>query len=482
MPDKPGRDKPGPEKPGPETTAGYTDARIAVWRIFGTIDFFGTAGAPMPAAHDSLARAVAEGAPRLPSFYAAPFVTPLQARLTDLVGLAARGEIHPGSLEMLAGAIYQHGDEAPLASELRRFTAVVSDLFRSFLEAEARSGIGLPLTERLPPLAMFSHDGSTGPTTIAVDLVARFVGGAVAVVSLPATFAAHPILWAALAHETGGHDVIHADPGLLDELAACLPAALAGVPPAGTLTTDDSVALWRYWIDEAAADVYGLLNVGPGFAENLGLFLAAMNGGEHPFLRMENLADPDDPALMLDPHPPDILRLHLAIGVIESLDGLAAASRAAYAARIASMAQTFGNGAVVSLSGNIPGPDGVLRMLQAEAPLAPMQDAARAVGRYIATTRLASLGGHGIQDIESWDDADEAVVQRIRADFAAGRSVDHMGDDAQLLAAATLAVIDDPASYDRVTILLNAALDASFAADPLWSPCVISPAVAPATG
>ena len=445
------------------------DGHIAVWRILGAIDFFGTAGAAMPAEHEPLARAVAAGAAVLPSHYAEPFIAPLQARLAELVGQVARGELRPGSLEMLAGAIYQHGAEAPLARELRRFTAVVSDLFRSFLEAEARAGIGLALTERLPPLAVFSHDGGDGPTTIAVDLVARVLGGAVGVVSLPATLAAHPILWAALAHETGGHDVIHADPGLLDELAAGLPAALADTAPAGSLSRADLVALWTYWIDEAAADVYGLLNVGPGFAENLGLFLAAMNGGEQPFLRMENLADPDDPALLLDPHPPDILRLDVALGVVETLARLAPASRAAHAARIAGMAAASGNGAVITLSGKRPGPDGQARRIEAAAPLAPMQQAARAVGRHIATARLAALGGHGIQDIESWDDADEAAVEAIRAALAAGRAVAHMGDDAQLLAAATLAVIDDPPAYGRITDLLNDALDASFSTDPLWS-------------
>jgi len=43
-----------------------------------------------------------------------------------------------------------------------------------------------------------------------------------------------------------------------------------------------------------------------------------------------------------------------------------------------------------------------------------------------------------------------------------------MGDDAQLLAGATLALVENPARYGKVTAALNDALDNSFALDPIW--------------
>jgi len=320
----------------------------------------------------------------------------------------------------------------------------------------------------LPPLAAFAHDGSDGPITIAVDLIARVLGGQVGVVSLPATMAEHPILWAALAHETGGHDVTHADPGLLDELSAGLPAVLAGLEGNVGLPAGQLALLWSYWMDEASADVYGLLNVGPAFALNLVVMLAAMGGGPVPQLRVEARCAPGDPSRALDPHPADALRTHLALGVIEVLGGLRPAVRAAYAAQIAAIAAAFTPGAVLVLDGTIQDTQGNALALQASVPLAAMQQAAHAVGRYVASASFTALGNGSIQQIETWDDTDEAIVTSIRAALAKQQPIIGLGDDAQLLAGATLAVFDAPGAYDAITTALNAALDHSFATDPLW--------------
>jgi hypothetical protein len=42
------------------------------------------------------------------------------------------------------------------------------------------------------------------------------------------------------------------------------------------------------------------------------------------------------------------------------------------------------------------------------------------------------------------------------------------GDDAQLLAGVTLALLQDPALYDDAQSLLNDALDDSYRTDPIW--------------
>jgi hypothetical protein len=100
--------------------------------------------------------------------------------------------------------------------------------------------------------------------------------------------------------------------------------------------------------------------------------------------------------------------------------------------------------------------------------MADAAQAARRVGRLIATKTFESLNNHSIQDIETWDDADEQTAAAIAANVAAGKSIVEAGDDAQLLAGATMALIDDPTKYDSATTLLNAALDESFNNDPIW--------------
>ncbi len=438
----------------------------ALWTVLRQVDFFGTFGPPIANDAATLTAAMGRGAPMLPRAYTDAYVTPVQAGLPRLLGLLQAGQIHAASVELVTGAVAQHEAGGAMGAPLRRFTAVISNLYRSFMDAAKRQQAAMPLRGVLPPLAAFQHDGSNGPITIAIDLIDQVLGGQAGVVGLPASFADHPLLWAALAHETGGHDVTHADPGLLDQLGAGLGSCFTAIP--GDQSPAQMTQLWSYWMDEAAADVYGLLNIGPSFADNLAVFLAAMNGGDAPSLRMQSLNDPGDRLTMLDPHPTDILRLHLLLGAMDSLAGLAAGVRADAVARVEALAARLGSGGTIALSGRISDARGKLSMLKLEAPRAPMQQAARAVGAYIATTRLQALDGKSIQDIETWDDTDEAVVQAIRAALREGTPIVALGDDAQLLAGANLAAFDDPARYAEITAALNDALDHSFSTDPLW--------------
>src|SRR5262249_12023821 len=118
--------------------------------------------------------------------------------------------------------------------------------------------VSLPLIETVPPLVTYAPTANQGPFTLPADSVQDMIGVPIGVVSLPGGYRLHPLLLPALAHECGGHDVLHADPGLLRELAAGavkLPHLPKGVG-----------RLWAGWMDEAASDVYGLLNIGPSFA------------------------------------------------------------------------------------------------------------------------------------------------------------------------------------------------------------------------
>ncbi len=429
----------------------------------------------------SIRAATAKGAPFLPMIYQQSYAEPLDTKLAGIVSKLDQqvqsGE-HPAAyraqvLEALYGAVYQHGHKVTKVEarpQLKRFLAVVSNLYRSFIDASKRASAGVELVETTPPLALFQSI-SSGPFTIESDLMKQKVGISIGVVSLPATYRDHPVIWAGLAHEVGGHDITHADAGLLEEMAKKVQALLSPhAPPGAKNAAALNALIWSYWMDEAAADVYGVLNMGPSFALNLAGFLAAYRAklrlqthAGDPFVGIDTEVQPGG---IMDNHPIDLLRLYVAVGAVEGLKGLSAAKRNDYIAAIEAVAKFVSIGVTeVGLQGSIKGSD---KPDDTNMKLSDAVEAARKVGKMLATDRFAALNNHCIQDIETWDDADEKAAQAVCTRVLAGQTIVRVGDDAQLLAGVTLALLQQPELYDAATKLLNAALDDSFDQDPIW--------------
>jgi hypothetical protein len=414
---------------------------------------------------------VTAAAPLLPAVYQSTYVKPLEAHLKGLVSRAHRS--NPRAvvfLEALTGAVYEHGIEIQ-APPLRRFLAVISDLYLSFLDKTKREHLKIPLKEVLPPLAVLQSSPGSGPFTVPIDQVSSMLKATVGVVSFPATFRNHPLFYGSLAHETGGHDVIHADPHLMAQLRADVYKLFTG---------QDGAALgllWDYWMDEAAADVYGLLNVGPTFGANLAALLAVfvaqidkkVNNQRPPKSpRLRTKSDPGDKGA-LDDHPTDILRLSLAQGVISALTGLNPTAKKRYIAELEELTALVAPEAkTIKLAGTAKVDSGKSMKFKHSFPLSELRQSAHAVGAQIATAKFDSLAGGSIQDIETWDDADENTAGAIATAMRAGKSVVDAGDDAQIIAGLTLAVLDRPDQYAEFTSLANDALDASFRADEYW--------------
>jgi hypothetical protein len=231
--------------------------------------------------------------------------------------------------------------------------------------------------------------------------------------------------------------------------------------------------IWSYWMDEAAADVYGILNMGPAFALNLAGFLAAFRArlrgqteAGDPFVALDTSVLPNGE---MDAHPIDLLRFYIAAGAVEGLKGLSDTRRGEYIAAIEALARLVAGGmSEVGLRGRVTFDRDKKIEIDANMQLTEAADAARKVGRMLATASFAKLNNRSIQDIETWDDADEDVAQEICKKVLAGESIVAAGDDAQLLAGVTLALVQKPERYDMATSLLNAALDDSFDRDPIW--------------
>lgn len=450
-----------------------------------TVSLFGSAPPPPPFGKQptaaKLQRSMTPGAQLLPTVFRDGYAVPLQQNLT--VVLAQLGS-DLTSIEAITGAVYQQAQK-PGKSQLQRFLAVISDLYRSFLSKKRRTAANFPIVETIPPLAMFQNRGDNGPFTIPCDDIEKLFGSAIGVVSLPAVYRDHPVLWTALSHETGGHDVIHADVELMPEMRAGVRKALGGpetVTSVTNLTEKQTIALlWDYWMDEAAADIYGVLNMGPTFGHNLAVFFSGLNAQatrtNTPSLRTQSGFDSGDPQKLLDPHPTDLLRLSLIKGAVESLRGLAKGSITDYSADYDALARICAPDAKkIDIAGNVLLGPGKRVPVQASFPLADMQEAAFQAGQFITNAKLDALGQHSIQDIETWDDLDEQTAQNIAALLTNNVSVVGLGDDAQLLAGANIAILADPNLYASATQHLNDALDQSFVDDPFWAKPRLDPA------
>src|ERR1051325_5006649 len=129
-----------------------------------------------------------------------------------------------GLMMDIAQAILQQGEgfaEAPTDA----FEEVVSDVYDGFLSAEDRRGVNPPDRGAIPPLVKWGIP-EFGPYTWPVDATSAFRCKA-AVVNLPPANARRGLVaWSALGHETGGHDILHADTGLPEELSAALQQSL----------------------------------------------------------------------------------------------------------------------------------------------------------------------------------------------------------------------------------------------------------------
>ena len=460
-------------------------------RTFAAIDLFGRdRSAFRPLGHRSeIVKAFETGAAYLPIAYRKAYVQFVRDVIPAL--LIRRKEIDRSQryhyLERLLAPVYGHAP--PYAShdirpQLRRFLAVVSNLYRSFNDPKKRASLNIPVVDTLPPLAFFQVVSNQGPYTITTERMARETGSEVGVVSLPASYRNDPILWSILAHEVCGHDVVHTDATLIPELVKKVRELFVGrnfCPSEKPDINNLNALLWSYWIDEAVSDIYAIMNMGPTYALILVALISAMvmrdqingNGSRKALGKLPNKSEPldkDGGNMRMDGHPTDILRPYVALGAIEALNGLSPHLRRAYSRAVEKAVDlTSGGQSTISFEGLVEVTHTNWVMINEKVPLRSMQLAAKKVGKFIATHRLSAYAGASVQDIETWDDTDERIAAKIARYVLSGKSVIAQGDDAQLLAGANLAALSDPKRYRQSSKLLELALDDSFNRDPIWA-------------
>ncbi len=286
----------------------------------------------------------------------------------------------------IAHAILQNG-EGYEEKATDAFEEVVSDLFDGFLSKEDRRGVKPPDLGAVAPLVKWGEPDS-GPYTWPVDATSSF-HVKTGIVNLPPANARRGLLaWAALGHETGGHDILHADTGLLNELASAVFDALSKHVPAHGIA--------RYWadrMDETASDVLGILNMGPAAGIGLVGYFRGLNKAFTGEETLRNEGDQDDP------HPADIVRGFLAAEVVRLLNF---SDANAWADCIA--AETNKNVKKIRLAGQ------AVEKQEAE-------QSAQIVAAEIVQRGLKALENHALGEIQNWTDDDEAIVGQLSVSF-----------------------------------------------------------------
>ncbi|MCX7923004.1 MAG: hypothetical protein N3B21_13475 [Clostridia bacterium] len=282
----------------------------------------------------------------------------------------------------IAHAILQNG-ESYSENATDAFQEVISDLYDGFLSAEDRVGVKPPDKSVIPPLVKWGNP-SSGPYTWPIDATSIF-GLKAAIVNLPPSNSKSGILaWAALGHETGGHDILHADTGLLAELQQAVLSELK--------EKNIGYGLPEYWadrIDETASDVLGILNMGPAAGIGLIGYFRGLNfafGGK-PVLR--NIG------YEYDSHPADILRGYLAASSVGMLNFAGAKT----------WARIIEDETDKDLSG--------IQISDTYVDVSAAKDSAKLVARAIIHTKLKSLENHKLSQIQNWRNRDESIVKQL---------------------------------------------------------------------
>jgi hypothetical protein len=340
---------------------------------------------------------------------------------------------------------------------LKRFQAVLSDLYRAFVDKAKMGTVGIELCEQVPPLATFAPTANWGPSTMTVDMVRDLCGEEfdVGIVSMPISYGDAPLLWGILAHECGGHDVAHAVPGLMDEIKGKLRDLKDLSPGWG--------AIWEAWADETTADVFGVLNLGPAFGVALAAWLSAfccLNPAGHPNYGTLGTTLDFDRGKPDDDHPVELLRLYLVIGAVEGLTQFSTSKQDWVSLLEAIAKQAQGDSTHIGLNN-----DGRVSCIGYDITQLAAQ--ARAVGKFIVTTPLCALDGNSIQDIETWDNDDQAIVDGIRTSLPANKCAGDVSAS-YLLAGGIMALYDNPNHYEELTAKLTALLNTKFDTDPIF--------------
>ncbi|HEY7079855.1 MAG TPA: hypothetical protein VH500_09145 [Nitrososphaeraceae archaeon] len=354
----------------------------------------------------------------------------------------------------------------------RAFEEALADLFDGFLSMEEGKRIKPPDYETVSPLAVWGSS-KEGPYTWPSD-IGISIGMKMATVNLPPAFSKNIALWSSVGHETGGHDILHAYKGMLDEVGTkvaskilarkndpVLRGAFAIVNGKKEKFAEYAAKYWKDRIDETASDVCGLLNIGPAAGISLAVLLITLHKGT---LLTVNSFD--------NVHPIDALRIFLAADVIRNTKELNVNISNMWANYFESIVEKYveNNKGFYLFSQTL---DGKLHV-DVEMPYNQMRETVKIVSETITNSELYTLGNHALSEVNTWANTDEILTTRIANHLLAGKEPSvEPGPDGQkvyaahILAGATIALakLGDIRTTTRLSIK---SLNKLYSQNPVW--------------
>ena len=354
------------------------------------------------------------------------------------------------------------------------FQEVVSDLYDGFLSAQDRRTTQALEQRQLAPLVKWGRP-EIGPYSFAAEQMAA-VGFSCGIVNMPPAYARGGVFaWGVLGHETAGHQIVTGDAKLLSDLTRAVRVELerddildASDVPSATARAEDELWVWHWTrlIDELAADVLGVLNMGPAAAVSSLIYLRSLRQAYGNEPRLGGASD------LLDRHPADILRLVAMAEVVRLAPGPSAL-----------LEDSAGKGQ------NGPSPHQLAFALELEAAKDldellvdghVVKDrkrawlAARRAARTIATAPLPALDYVSLLSVQGWRARDDRIVRMIRPWLTTVQGADEriLGGvyAAHVVAAAVSEVFNTPSSSAIVFRRMVRLLAAMHEQNAAWGP------------
>ena len=418
---------------------------------------------------------VYDGYTALPSVYHSVFVDPLK-------------NLYVANYEQIFASIEDTGDDIPWREwfdsinqrkvgykrqATHAFEESIADLYDGFLSMEERKRVKPPDYQTVSPLVLWGGP-EAGPYTIPSD--PEFVvklGINMSVVSMPPSYSENIVLWSAIGHETGGHDILHADEGLLSEIGYTVEQEILKKKNESPLRGQEvtlngrkmpvaefAAGYWKMTIDETASDVCGLLNLGPAAGIGIASLLIPIRGGK---LLSEGWYD--------DVHPIDALRVLLAADVIRDIPDLDVNIANAWGDALERIAEKYiTNKNEFKLGTEIP--SGIYTNVV--IPYDGMRETIKIVAKTIAFTPLDSLEKHHLSEINTWANSDETLTLRLADDFLDDKEPSlEPGPDGQTVYAAhvisaAIIALAESADITKVTDLAISGLNKMYDTNLVW--------------